>query len=256
MGVPTTLVALELTLRAEHDPVRQGHIAHLAGRLGYHAIWLPVDSTAAPEPDALDLLALAARPARLGLLPRGPLDPGPSWLAGTGDLLVELPAVAQAEVPPAELVVAAGGPDRWRERVRTTGLDLTAAGYVVHAATREAAQLELGRARQARAGAGRTAADYPLVVALPVSIGRTMSEAAARALRDPTLAEDEHGDPRVAGLFGTLEHAQDQALALTRAGADAIRATLADEADVADLLAQLRSVAVGPTPLLHARDGG
>lgn len=255
MGVPTTLVALELTLRAEHDPVRQGHIAHLAGRLGYRAIWLPVDIAATVDPDVLDMLALSARPARLGLLLRGPTA-GPAlvhWLAGSGDVLVEL-----AGTPPgparAELVAAVGGPQRWRERVRTTDLDLTAAGHVVRAATRDAAQFELAQARSARAEARLHPADYPLIIALPVAIGRTMSEAAARALRDPALVE--LGDPREAGLFGTLEQAQAQALALARAGADAIRATLADEADVTDLLAQLRSVAVGPTPLLHARDRG
>ena len=251
MGVPTALVALELTLRTEHDPVRQGHIAHLAGRLGYRAVWLPVDAEAGVDPDVLDLLALAARPARLGVLPSGPADSVARWLAITGEVLVEVPDQPDDAAREA-LMAAAGGPGAWRQRVHTADLDLDSAGHVVHAPTREAAHLALARAVRARFDVGGSAADYPLVVALPVSIGRTMSEAAARALRDPALAE--HGDPREAGLFGTLEQAQEQALALARAGADGIRATLADEADVADLLAQLRSVAVGPTPLLHARD--
>ncbi|HKE50448.1 MAG TPA: hypothetical protein VKE25_02955 [Actinomycetes bacterium] len=251
--MPTTLVALELTLRAEHDPVRQGHIAHLAGRLGYSAVWLPIDSAAAVDPDALEMLALAAQPAVLGLLPTGRTDALASWLATTPAMLVELPVVLD-DTARAALMSAAGGVLAWRERMRTRDLDLDAAGHVVHAPSREDAHTALARALRARFDAGRAAADYPLVVGLPVSIGRTMSEAAARALRDPALAE--HGDPREAGLFGTLEQAQDQALALARAGADAIRATLADEADVTDLLAQLRSVAVGPTPLLHAKDGG
>jgi len=251
VGVPTTLVALELTLRAEHDPVRQGHIAHLAGRLGYRAVWLPIDAAAGIDPDALEVLALAAQPARLGVLPAGPIDAVERWLAGTAEVLVEVPE-PPGDASRAALMAAAGGPQAWRERVHTVDLDLDSAGHVVHASTREAAQLALARAVRARFDVGGSAADYPLVVALPVSIGRTMSEAAARALRDPALAE--HADPREAGLFGTLEQAQEQALALARAGADGIRATLADEADVTDLLAQLRSVAVGPTPLLHSKD--
>ncbi|MCI0687757.1 MAG: hypothetical protein L0Y54_11040 [Sporichthyaceae bacterium] len=263
MGVPTTLVALELTLRREHDPVRQGHIAHLAGRLGYRAVWLPVDSATRPDPATLDLLAIEADPARLGLVVRstadGATDSGPAglaqWLTGTADALVELGGTVTATAADSDratLVEAVGGAAGWRARVRTTELDLAAAGFVVHADSRDAAVTELARARAARAAAGLTRAEFPLVVALPVAIGRTMSEAVARALRDPALGA-EH-DPRVAGLFGRLEDAQEQALALAAAGADVIRATLADEADVVDLLAQLRSVAVGPTPVLHARD--
>jgi hypothetical protein len=87
-------------------------------------------------------------------------------------------------------------------------------------------------------------------VALGVSIGRTMSEAQARVARDPFLAATGVPD---AGLFGTFEQAQEQVLALAAAGVDWIRADLADEQDVADLLAQLRAAAVGPAHVLHGR---
>ncbi|MGH9249328.1 MAG: hypothetical protein ACRD0W_07420, partial [Acidimicrobiales bacterium] len=87
--------------------------------------------------------------------------------------------------------------------------------------------------------------------AVPVSIGRTYSEADARARRDPRLSGAH--DPREGGLFGTHEQAQTQALDLAAAGVDVVRVTVADEVDVADLLAQLRSLVVGATPILHAR---
>jgi 2-methylisocitrate lyase-like PEP mutase family enzyme len=84
-----------------------------------------------------------------------------------------------------------------------------------------------------------------------VSIGRTMGEAEARVLRDPTLAA--RTDLRTAGVFGTFEDAQQRVLAYARAGADGLRATLAEEHDVADLLAHLRAVTVGPVGILLGR---
>jgi hypothetical protein len=132
--------------------------------------------------------------------------------------------------------------------VQTTGFDEAASALVISASSREDAV----RAVQAAAVARRqiSARQLPIIVALSVSIGRTMSEAEARAARDPLLAGSAH--PRQSGLFGTFENAQNQALALAAAGADELRVTLADEHDVADLLAQLRAVVVGPTPVLHA----
>jgi hypothetical protein len=90
-----------------------------------------------------------------------------------------------------------------------------------------------------------------VIAAVTVSIGRTASEAAARASRDPHLIGGNH--PRHAGVFGTLDDAQEQLLALAAAGADTVLATVPDDIDVADLLAQLRSAVGGPTPLLHRR---
>ena len=76
-----------------------------------------------------------------------------------------------------------------------------------------------------------------------------MSEAEARAERDPQM---QGAEVRSAGLFGTFEDAQEQALDLAAAGAGWILADLAAERDVADLLAQLRAVVAGPTAVLHA----
>ncbi|MGW0712389.1 hypothetical protein ACWD4G_41735 [Streptomyces sp. NPDC002643] len=249
MTVPDTLLDLGLTLRSQQGTERLLHTARLAARLGFRYLWLPVPEGAAlPDTAAL---ALSARPGRVGLVLSG--DPESvirrlTALRDSRDLLLEIHAPAALRD---RLVAALGGPDQWRRRAFVPWYDEEAAGHVVpaeQAADRETALKALADASGRRGVRERSPV---LSVALTVSIGRTMSEAEARAQRDDALSGPRH--PRIAGLFGTLEHAQEQALGLARAGADTLRATLADEQDAADLLAQLRAVAVGPTPLLHAR---
>ncbi|MGP3951527.1 hypothetical protein [Streptomyces sp. 7N604] len=252
MTAPSTLLDLGLTLRPERDIERLQHVARLAARLGFRYLWLPVpDDAPVPDPAAL---VDSARPSRVGLVVGG--DPESVVQRVTALRDGGLPPDALLEIhAPVELrdrlVAAVGGPGQWRERAFVPWYDEEAAGHVVLAerATDRATTVKgLADASERRGGQGHA----PVIsVALTVSIGRTMSEAEARALRDSALSGAQH--PKIAGLFGTLEHAQEQALELARAGADTLRATLADEQDVADLLAQLRSVAVGPTPLLHAR---
>jgi hypothetical protein len=248
---PQAIFQLGITLRPQDPPARQTEVTRLASRLGYRQVWLPCGERL---PDLADLIALAgaAQPASTGVvldaLSEGTLD----WLAAAcrarPDLLVETPAPADA-VP--GIVAAVGGPDRWRQRAYPHALDLTAAGCVVAADRRERLLDHVTAVRIARDGAGLSPLQFAVMVAMTVSIGRTRSEANARALRDPAFHGVRH--PEVAGLFGTLEQAQAQAMALARAGVDMVRATLADEHDIADLLAQLRAVAVGPTVVLHAR---
>lgn len=91
----------------------------------------------------------------------------------------------------------------------------------------------------------------PLIVAVPLSIGRTYSEAMARADREPRFVGD--ADPRVSGIFGTFEQAQEQVLALARAGAEVLLVTLPHELDIADLMAQVKALVVGATPALRDR---
>jgi len=92
----------------------------------------------------------------------------------------------------------------------------------------------------------------PLIVSLPVSIGRTRNEAVARAERDPRFVGVNH--PAVCGIFGTFEQGQEQVLELARAGADVLLVTVADDLDVADLLAQIRALTLGPTETLLSND--
>jgi hypothetical protein len=99
------------------------------------------------------------------------------------------------------------------------------------------------RARLDAEGATR-----PLQVSVPISIGRTMNEAVARADLEPRFTGNRH--PRDVGIFGTFEQAQEQVLALARAGADDLVLDVPLERDVADVLAQIRALVVGPTPEL------
>jgi hypothetical protein len=78
---------------------------------------------------------------------------------------------------------------------------------------------------------------------LPVSIGRTWAEAAARAELDPTFRG--YGRPAEVGLFGRLEECQEQVIALAHEGVTDLRCVLPDAPDVHDVVAQLTAVAVG-----------
>lgn len=91
----------------------------------------------------------------------------------------------------------------------------------------------------------------PLIIAVPISIGRTLNEAVARADRDPRFIGEAH--PRECGIFGTFEEAQEQVLALARAGAEVLLVTVPNELDVADILAQVRALVIGATPALFER---
>jgi alkanesulfonate monooxygenase SsuD/methylene tetrahydromethanopterin reductase-like flavin-dependent oxidoreductase (luciferase family) len=105
--------------------------------------------------------------------------------------------------------------------------------------------------RQARAALDAMEDRRPLIVAVPISIGRTFNEAVARADRDPRFVGDAH--PRESGIFGTFEQAQEQVLALARAGAEVLLVTVPHELDVADVLAQVKALVVGATPALYNR---
>lgn len=105
--------------------------------------------------------------------------------------------------------------------------------------------------RRAREALDRLDDHRPLIVAVPLSIGRTYSEAMARADRDPRFVGEAH--PQVSGIFGTFEEAQEQVLALARAGAEVLLVTVPHELDIADVLAQVKALVVGATPALLDR---
>ncbi|MFL5798648.1 MAG: LLM class flavin-dependent oxidoreductase [Actinomycetota bacterium] len=78
---------------------------------------------------------------------------------------------------------------------------------------------------------------------VPVSIGRTHAEAAARAESEPMFALT--GPPSEVGLFGTLEECQERVIHLAHAGVTDLRCVLPNSPDVHDVIAQLTAVAVG-----------
>jgi hypothetical protein len=248
MAAPEVLFDLALTLHPEHDASAQDRAAILAGRLGYREVWLPVgEGYGWPDPDRVDALAGAAGGARVGLVVSGvAAEVAAALRSGQGrGALLELESASN------DLVDAVGGGAAWRERVRLPRFDPAAAGTVVVGSSRAEVLDGIRAAVGSRSAAGVSHDRHRVVAALPVSIGRTFSEADARARRDPRLSGDR--DPRRGGLFGTHEQAQSQALDLAAAGVDLVRVTVADEVDVADLLAQVRSLVVGATPVLHAR---
>jgi hypothetical protein len=87
-----------------------------------------------------------------------------------------------------------------------------------------------------------------LVLDVPVSVGRTQTEAAARAASDPVFAAT--GTPQGTGLYGRLEDVQAQVAVLAAAGVGELCCILPAE-DLLDHLAQLATVAVGH-PDTHA----
>jgi alkanesulfonate monooxygenase SsuD/methylene tetrahydromethanopterin reductase-like flavin-dependent oxidoreductase (luciferase family) len=96
--------------------------------------------------------------------------------------------------------------------------------------------------------AGRDPATLGVAALVPVSIGRTSTEAEARAERDPRFAR--LGHPRDVGIFGTLEECQDRVIALAHAGISDLRCILPAAPDVHDVIAQLTAVTIGTTDVL------
>jgi hypothetical protein len=99
---------------------------------------------------------------------------------------------------------------------------------------------------EARAAVGEGA---DVIVAVPISLGRTWSEARARADLEPRFSAAQ--DPERCGLFGAFEDVQDQVLELARAGADGLVLEIPLVRDVADVLAQIRALVIGAAPLLR-----
>lgn len=97
--------------------------------------------------------------------------------------------------------------------------------------------------------AGRDAATLGVAALIPTSIGRTSTEAEARADRDPRFAR--LGHPRDVGIFGTLEDCQDRVIALAHAGITDLRCILPAAPDVHDVIAQLTAVTIGTTDILR-----
>ena len=209
-------VTLSVVIDGRLDAARARQVATLADRLGLAGIWLrypwwPLPGTTMSESDLVSLLAELASAVQvpLGML----VDAGAADLAGVDDAwldrLVRVNGDGDAARPPAVFVPCAPGRDL--------------AGEVSAAAS---------------AAAGR-----PVLAEVTVSVGRTAAEARARADADElfTLA----GHPAEQGLFGTLEECQATAARLTQAGATELVCYLPLASDLPDVLAQLRSIAIG-----------
>jgi hypothetical protein len=103
-------------------------------------------------------------------------------------------------------------------------------------------------ARSAAMDVGRDPASLGVAALVPVSVGRTDAEAAARAQMDPDFAR--FGHPAEIGIFGTLEECQDRVIALAHAGITDLRCVLPATPDVHDVIAQLTAMTIGTVDVL------
>jgi hypothetical protein len=275
-------VLLSVVIDGRLDAARTHQVATLADRLGLAGIWLrypwwPLSGTPAIGTDVAGLLAALAAGMRvpLGLV----VDADAADLDGAdGDWLDRLvtaagsPAVGSptGEIPAGPRIALAGSPPavaRWRDLIgRRPGLSVAqlalpagdgegdragdgdgdgvvnvdeggpaAAIFVPCAPGRNLAG--------AVSAAAATADGRPVLAEVTVSVGRTAAEARARADADELFTRAGH--PAEQGLFGTLEECQATAARLAQAGATELVCYLPLASDLPDVLAQLRSIAIG-----------
>jgi hypothetical protein len=261
-------VTLSVVIDGRLDAVRARQVATLTDRLGLAGIWLrypwwPLSGRRMSEPDVAALLTALA--SGLQVPPGLVVDAGAAGLAGadadwldrlvtaagspaTGSLTGGRPAgprIALAGSPPAvaRLPGLTGRPPGlavpWLALPAGTGAGAgagpAAAVFVPCAPGRDLAG-EVSAAASAAAG-------RPVLAEVTVSVGRTDAEARARADADELFALAGH--PAEQGLFGTLEECQATAAGLAQAGATELVCYLPLASDLPDVLAQLRSIAIG-----------
>ena len=260
-------VTLSVVIDGRLDVARAHQVATLADRLGLAGIWLrypwwPLSGAGMNETDVAGLLAALASGVRIApglVMDADAADPGETngaWL----DRLAPAPVSQAAGLPPAPRIALAGSPSavtRWRDLIwQRPGLAVARLALPAgNDGDRDGAQVGAGRRRRLRplrtrqgpggevSAAASAAAGRPVLAEVTVSVGRTAAEARARADADElfTLA----GHPAEQGLFGTLEECQATAAALAQAGATELVCYLPLASDLPDVLAQLRSIAIG-----------
>ncbi len=247
-------LALSVVIDGRSDPAAAEQVARLAARLQLAGVWIRhpplIGAPVADMGALLTNLGAASAPARSGLIAdadhaspgllglmraSGSGPPGPlrlavcgsgagveRWLRGLDDAREPGGAGLAAPVLTAVPAAAAGSP---------------AAGAVF-------VQLSAGRELgPAVAGAAQVAAGRPVLVEVPVSVGRTAAEASARADGEELFTATGH--PQRHGLFGTLEECQADAARLAHAGATELVCHLPRSHDLPDVLAQLRAISFG-----------
>jgi hypothetical protein len=254
-------ISLSVVIDGRLDAARARQVAILTDRLGLAGVWLrypwwPVRGAGTAAADLAGLLAAVASGVRVppGLAvdadaaDRRAADH--AWL----DRLVPPAGSGGAMLPVSVRIALAGSPPavaRWQDLIgRRPGLAvaqlaLPAAGVGGPAAAAAVfVPCAPGRDLAGEVSAAASAASGgPVLAEVTVSVGRTDGEARARADADElfTLA----GHPAQQGLFGTLEECQATAARLAHAGATELVCYLPLASDLPDVLAQLRSIAVG-----------
>jgi hypothetical protein len=258
LAPPGRLVRLGVVLDARSRGGRLVEVARMCDRAGIGAVWMDdsAPAGAGPSPDPLaglrELAGVVAR-ARLGaaLAGGGPvpsLDGLPpdrlelTLLGGARDAADTLRAGFADDRPRPTLAVEVGDPERL-DRDRLAWLAGTADDVLVAAADVDRVAEQARALREAFALAGRDPASLGVAVRLPVSIGRTVAEAAARWNAEPAFAA--LGPPTQAGVFGTLEHCHERVIALAHAGVTDLRCVLPNAPDIHDVIAQATAMTVG-----------
>lgn len=226
-------------------------LARLAGRLDLAGVWWREPPLAGPPavdlPALLDVLRTESADAPAGLIadPRDiPAAAGMSTAYRTaGGFSIRLAVCGQwplAEPWPehlAGLLDSLGG-DLALPPARETGQLAMAGAAAIFVPVWPDRDLDGELAGAAEAAAGR-----PVLVEVPVSVGRTSTEARARADGEDLFAATGH--PGEQGLFGTLEECQAAAARLLHAGATELVCYLPRSDDLPDVLAQLRAISAG-----------
>ena len=245
------LLQLGLVLDPRDDRDRLRVLAGLCGRAGLDAVFLR-EGSLWPTParvdvwSAVEAVAPEAQRAALGLILDARRHSAPDVVARMAELArvrpqgVELALVGADDVylatvrgkRVAAVSVVVGTPDDLDRAVRLADGVLVREDGVAHA-----------RAQGTRAG--RTAETFSVSLELPVSIGRTSTEARARVDADPLFFTDHIGHREALGLFGTLEECQRRIVPLAEAGLSRLLCIVPSTPDVHDVIAQLTALPVG-----------
>jgi hypothetical protein len=225
-----------------------GQLARLAGRLDLAGVWWREPPLTGPPavdlPALLDLLrsepaASAGLIADVRQLRAGPEIPTTGYRTDRG-FPIRLAVCGQwplAEPWPghlAELHDALGG-DLALPPAAETGPPAMAGASAIYVPVWPDRDLDAAVGGAAAAAAGR-----PVLVEVAVSVGRTSTEARARADGEEIFAATGH--PGDQGLFGTLEECQAATARLLHAGATELVCYLPRSHDLPDVLAQLRAI--------------
>jgi hypothetical protein len=240
-------VQLSVVIDERFDGGRARQVVTLASRLGLAGVWLrrPWWPLAVPGGMGADLLPALGSCAgiRPGLVvdadAADPDEADAGWLSR----LAAVPAGLRIALTGTPATVA-----RWQEMIGRRP-DLAVSQLVLPPGCGTAPLAVFvpcapGRDLAAEVSAAVAAAAGRSVLAeVTVSVGRTAAEARARADADElfTLA----GHPAQQGLFGTLEECQATAALLGHAGVTELVCYLPLASDLADVLAQVRSIAIG-----------
>ena len=233
----------------------------MCDRAGIGAVWVDDSAPAGPPPGStgpdplagLRELASVVTRARLGAMVAG--SGPPPVLDGLPAGRLELTLLGDAregadrlrggfgdDRDRPTLAVEVGDPERLG-RERLAWLAGVADDVLVAAADVDRVAEQARVVRELFALAGRDPAGLGVAVRLPVSIGRTVAEAAARWDAEPAFAD--LGPPAQAGVFGTLEHCHERVIALAHAGVTDLRCVLPGAPDIHDVIAQVTAMTVG-----------